>query len=133
MNLKNKYLIIILRSLFGLFMIFAAVAGYFGAKSIVSGNPMEGLSQEDIEATKILWKTGILHLVKLVELVGGLMLLFNFFPALAILAFAPLSIGFLVYNAMMSPQNIPLTIIIGLINIYFGYIYWDKYKQLFKK
>ena len=133
MDMRNKYLLTTLRIVFGIFMIFSAVAGFISAKAITSGSPMEGLTQADVDATKILWSTGIIHLVKLVELVVGLMFLFNFLPALAAIFIAPLSIGFIVYNSMMTPQYVPLTLLIALINIYFGYIYWDKYKALFRK
>lgn len=134
MDIKHKYVLTTLRIIFGAFMIFASIAGFLGAKAIVSGSPMEGLTKADIEATTILWNTGILHLVKLTELVVGLMLVFNFLPALAAIFIAPLSIGFIVYNAMTGHfSSIPMTIVIALINIYFGYVYFDKYKALFQK
>jgi len=134
MDLRNKYLLITLRLAFGALMIFASIAGFIGAKAMVSGSPMEGVSEQDIQATITLWNTGILHLVKLVELVSGLMFVFNFLPALGAIFMAPLSIGFVVYNILMgSTSGVVISVIIALINIYFGYVYWDKYKALFKK
>jgi len=134
MDLKNKYMLITLRLVFGAFMIFASIAGFIGAKAMVSGSPMEGVSEKDIQVTITLWDTGILHLVKLVELIAGLMFVFNFLPALAAIFMAPLSIGFVVYNILMgSTSGTIISMIIALINMYFGYVYWDKYKSLFQK
>lgn len=133
MDIRNKYALTTVRIIFGAFMIFASIAGYIGAKAIVSGSPMAGLTQVEIDATKIFWNTGILQLAKLMELVVGLMFIFNFLPALAAVFMAPISVGIVIYNAMMAPQNLPISIIIALFNIYFGYVYFDKYKALFKK
>ena len=132
MNLKNIYLQNTIRIVFGLFMIFAAVAGFMGAKSIVNGQPMEGISEKDIELTKAYWETGIIHLAKLMELVIGLMFIFNFLPALATVFLAPLSIGFIFYHSFASPNMLPIPIVIILINLYFAYIHWDKYKPILK-
>lgn len=134
MNLNNKYLLTTIRILFGLFMIFAGVAGYLSAKSMVNGNPMEGVSEQDIEYTINLMDMGLLQLVKLVELVTGVMFIVNFLPALAAAMIAPLSVGFLVYNISVgSTAGTIISIIIGIINLYFAHVYWDKYKALFEK
>ncbi len=127
MNLKHKYIFTTLRILLGLYLIFAGVAGFLGAKMIVSGTPMEGITEKDIEATTIYWETGIIQLAKLVELIVGLMFLFNFRIALATVMLAPLSIGIVVYLAMLAPANLIHGIILLLVNIYFTHISWDKY------
>ncbi len=133
MDLKNKYLVTSVRVFFSLFLLMAAIAGFFGAKAIVNGNPMEGISAQDIELTKAFWDTGIIQLAKAMELVVAVMLITNFLPALAVIFITPITIGIIVYHLFSGPQNLPISIAMGLVNVYLIYIYFDKYKALFDR
>jgi hypothetical protein len=99
-----------------------------------ASNGLEGLPAESLPATQMLIDTGIFHMIKITEVVVGLMLVFNCFAALAAIFLAPVSIGVLVFNlsAESLPTGaIPTTIFLVGLNVYLGYVYWDKYKALF--
>lgn len=127
MNLKNKYLVNTLRILFGAFMIFSGVSGF------LMGPSPEGIPEQMIGPTHMLWDTGIFQMIKTTETVAGLMLLINFLPALAVIFIAPIVVGVIIVNARLTPSFLPLGIVVSLFTAYFGYVYWDKYKALFKR
>ncbi len=128
MNLKHKYVILTVRILFGLFMLFSGISGLMAIS-----NGMEGIPEPMQAFTSTLVASGMFHMIKITEIVVGVMFLFNLLPQLAAIVMAPVSIGIIVVNAMLTPAFLPMGIIVALFNIYFGYVYMDKYKPLFKK
>ncbi len=126
MNFKNKYFVITLRILFGLFLVFSGVAGF------LFRNSTEGIPAPMLAATQSLWDMGLFQMIKVTEILAGLMLATGFFPALALLFVAPISVGIVVFNAFLAPAYILSGIIMCVVTAYFGYIYWDHYKAIFK-
>ena len=127
MNLRHKNLVLIIRILFGLLFVFSGVSG------LLIGSSTEGVPASLVSILKALMDTGIFHMIKITELVAGFLLIFNIFPALAVILLAPISVGILVFNARVSPEFIGMGLILCLINAYLGYAYWDKYKTLFSR
>ncbi len=127
MNFRNKYLLTTLRVLTGLFFIMSGVGGLLAMQSPT----LEGIPPQMVPMTQALIATGIFHMIKITEIVAGLMLVTGFLPALAAIFLAPICIGVLVFHARTSPESLPVGIIVTVLNVYFGYAYWDKYKQLF--
>ena len=128
MNFRNKKLVITIRTIFGLFMIFSGVSGLMAGFS-----GMQGIPEPMVAMTQTLWDTGIFQIIKVTEIVAGLMLVTGFFPWLAAIFLAPLAVGIIIVNARISPAYLPMGAIVALLNIYLGYVYWDKYKALFKR
>ena len=108
-------------------MIFSGVSG------LLAGVDAKGIPEPMVPIIKSFWDTGIFQMIKVTEIVAGLMLLFNFLPALAAIFTAPIAIGVIVFNASLSPEFLPIGIVFAGLNTYFGYVYWDKYKALFRK
>lgn len=129
MNLRNKYLSNTIRTLFGLFMFFSGVSGLW----MIFKGSTEGVPPELIDLMGNLQSSGILHMIKITEAVAGAMLVLNFLPALAAIFIAPIAIGIIVFNAMLSPQFVIMGVIVAVLNAYLGYIYWEKYKALFTR
>ncbi|MEK6822619.1 MAG: hypothetical protein AABY13_02225 [Nanoarchaeota archaeon] len=127
MNFRNKYLLITLRTIFGLLLIFSGVAGFLVDPST------QGLPEDMLAITQAFWNTGIFQMIKATEIIAGIMFVIGFLPALAAIFTAPIGIGIVVFNAMIAPSGIPIGVIFCLINAYFGYAYWDKYKALFQR
>ncbi len=127
MKFRHRYLIITVRVLLGLLLLFSGISGF------VMGRTPQGVPESMIPMLHILWDTGIFHMIKVTEIVAGLMLVIGFLPALAAIFVAPLSVGIIIVNAMIAPSSLPLGIIVALFNIYLGYAYWDKYKTLFRR
>lgn len=127
MNFRNKYLLNTVRILFGLIMLFSGVMGF------VMGRSTEGVPPEMVPVMTALWDSGIFQMIKVTEIVVGLMLVASFLPALAAIFIAPVSVGIVVVTAMLAPSTVIIGLIICLLNAYLGYAYWNKYKALFKR
>ncbi len=128
MNFKNKYFVISLRTLFGLLFVASGISGlYIG----LSG--MQGVPAESLAMTQMLWDSGIFQMIKVTEIVAGLMFLFGMLPALAAIFAAPICIGIVVFSAFASPVSLPIGVVMSLVNAYFGYVYWEKYRAIFKR
>ncbi len=127
MNFRNKYLVITVRTLLGLMFVMSGIGG------LMSGSSLENVPAPMIPVMKVLFETGLFQMIKVTEIVAGLMLVTGFLPALAAIFLAPICIGVIVFNARMSPQFLPVGIIVSLATSYLGYAYWDKYKALFER
>lgn len=127
MNFRNTYLVNTIRILFGLFMVFSGVSG------LLMGPNAEGIPEDMILPTQVLWDTGIFQMIKVTEIVAGMMLVVGFLPWLAAILIAPIAVGIVIVNANMTPQFLFIGVLVCLLNGYLGYVYWDKYKQLFER
>lgn len=127
MNFRHKYLLITVRTLLGLLFVFSGIGGLMG------GGSMENVPAPMIPVMKVLFETGLFQMIKVTEIVAGIMLVAGFLPALAAIFLAPICIGVIVFNSRMSPQFLPMGIIVSLADAYLGYAYWDKYKALFER
>lgn len=118
------------RILLGLFILMSGVTGLMAAM-----NPdLQGIPPEAIPTMRVLIDTGLFYMIKVTEVVVGLMLIFNLYAALSAIFLAPISVGVVVFNlsAPTLPAGaIPTTIFLVVLNAYLGYVYWDKYKALF--
>src|SRR5215470_775770 len=125
MNLRNRYLVISIRTLLGLVMLASGISG------LLMGNSTQGVPPQMVTFTQVFWASGIFQMVKVTEMVAGLMLLLGIFPALATLFLAPDVVGIVIVNARLMPSFLWLGAIVFLMTAYLGYAYWDKYKQIF--
>ena len=125
MNARHKYLILAVRLLLGALMLFSGVMGFFTDTS--------DIPPEMLPFTQALIGSGIFHIIKITEIVAGLMLITNFLPALATIFLAPNAVGILVVNARLSPAFLPVAGVVVLFTAYLGYAYWPKYKPLFER
>lgn len=128
LNFRNKWLVITVRTLLGLMFIFSGVTG------IMAGlNGMEGIPAPMLPATQALWDMGIFQMIKVTEIIGGLMLVTGFLPALGAIFLAPICVGVIVFDSQVAPGYYASGIIVSLANMFMGYAYWDKFKSLFSR
>ncbi len=127
MNFRNRYLVMTIRILLGLMFLFSGVMG------LLSGKSMKGVPPTMIPTMQALWNSGIFQMIKITEIIAGLMLVIGFLPALAAIFVAPISIGVIVFNSMLMPSFIMAGVVISAFNAYLGYAYWNKYKALFSR
>ena len=127
-NFRHKYLVIGVRVLLGLFFIMSGAGGLYGAM-----NGWVGVPETMLPNTKALWDMGIFQMIKVTEVVAGVMLVVGFLPALALLALAPICIGVLVVNGLTAPEYLGAGVFVTVLTAYLGYAYWDKYKEIFKR
>ena len=117
-----------IRTLLGLLFVFSGISGLMSGSNVPEGTP-----ETMVAATQTLWDTGILQMVKVTELIAGLMLLFGFLPALAAIFLAPVGVGIVIVNARLAPAYLPIGIVLCVLIGYLGYVYWDQYKVLFRR
>ena len=127
MNMRNRYLLITIRTLLGLLFLFSGVTG------LLAGPSAQGVPPPMVPATQSLWSMGIFQMIKCTEIVAGLMFISGFLPALATIFIAPLAVGIIVFNARVAPAYLPTGIVVCLLTAYLGYAYWDKYRALFTR
>jgi putative oxidoreductase len=127
LNFRNRKLVIAVRVLLGLFLIMSGVTGFMAAPE------MQGIPAPMVETQRQLWNMGIFQMIKLTEIIAGIMLVAGFLPWLAAIFFAPVAVGIVVYNSRISPDAIPMGILMVVLTAFLGYVYWDKYKALFKR
>lgn len=126
--MRNRKVVLVVRVLFGLFMLFSGVSGF-----MASTDEMQGVPQEMITATKNLQDSGLFQLIKVTEIVAGLMLVLGFLPALALLFVAPIAVGIVVFNAFIAPMYVISGVIVCAFTAFLGYAYWDKYRAIFAR
>lgn len=129
MDYRNRKLVIAVRILLGLFLIMSGIGGFWAV-----AHGLEGIPAPMLPYMSTLIDTKIFHLIKVTEIVAGLMLVIGFLPALATLFIAPLCVGILVFHLSVAPALSDMWggLVVAILTIYLGYAYWDKYKQLFK-
>jgi putative oxidoreductase len=127
MNFRHRYLVIAIRTLLGLVMLFSGIAG------LVGGGSMKGVPPQLVPTMQVFWSSGIFHLIKVTEVVAGLMLVLGFLPWLAVLFLAPDVVGIVIFNARLFPAALPIGIAVFAFTAYLGYAYWHKYEALFTR
>jgi putative oxidoreductase len=127
MNFRNRYLIITVRIVLGLTMLASGISG------LMMGNSTRGVPPQMVPFTQVFWASGIFQMVKVTEIVAGLMLLFNIFPALAALFLAPDVVGIVVVNSRLMPSFLWIGLVVFVLTAYLGYAYWNKYKLIFSR
>lgn len=98
MNFRNRRLVIAIRILLGLIMLASGISG------LLMGNSTQGVPPQMVPFTQAFWASGIFQMVKVTEIVAGLMLVLGIFPALAALFLAPDVVGIVIVNARLMPS-----------------------------
>lgn len=127
MDYRNRKAVVGVRVLLGLFLLMSGVGG------LMAGTDLNGIPAPMVPYMKALLDTGLFYMIKITELIAGAMLVVGFLPALAAIFIAPVSIGVLIFNGMVAPENLWSGLLLTVLNAYLGYAYWDKYKALFQR
>ncbi len=84
------------------------------------------------------WETSLqeakffLPLLKSVNLVGGLLLLFNLAPALGLALIAPVMTVIVLFHAELNPQGIPVAAIVAVCGALLAFAYRARYAALLR-
>lgn len=128
MNLRNRYAVTAVRVLMGLFILFSGISGLYAGT-----HGFQWIPEAMLPSSKQLWDMGLFQMIKVTEVIAGLMLIVGFLPALAAIFLAPIFVGAIIYTLHVAPSNVVTGIVMALLDIYLGYAYWDKYKALFDR
>ena len=128
--MSNKVIYTIARILTGLvFTVFGAMKFF---PSLMANAPQP-------TGDALTFMTGIvaagyfLPLLGLAEVVIGLMLLFNYMPALASVMLVPLSLQIFLYGIYFRQSGYFIGLLPLIFNLYLLYYHWDKYRPMFRK
>ena len=122
-----KIAILIVRILFGAFMVFASVAYFF---DLVEAEPPTG----DLLTfmTGIMASKYLMPLAKTIELIAGLSLLSGKFMKVTLLALLPISVNIFLIHTVTQVSDVPVAVFVLGANLFLIYAHWDSYKDLFK-
>jgi uncharacterized membrane protein YphA (DoxX/SURF4 family) len=123
----NSKVTMALRIILGLLLI------VFGANKFANFMEMGAMPDAAGNFFKALGETGYMFkFIGGVEIIIGLLLIFNKWVALALIILASLSVNFLLFHINLAPAAIGPAALVSILNIVLVYAYWDKIKPLFK-
>ena len=120
-----KIVMIIVRTLMGLLFLFGAVAYFF---NLVTPPPLEGAMKtfnEGLAASGYFFT-----LLKVTELVCGLLLITGRFVPLALVILSPIIVNIFFVHALLDRTGLPVAIFLVLANFFLAYFYRDAFKPL---
>ena len=122
-----KIAMIVIRTLMGLLLLFASIVFFFKI-------PM-GKMPEMSEAAKTynagLATVNIMNIVKVIELLCGLMFVTGRFVTLANVVIFPIVINILLFHATLAPNGVPAAAFLLLGCLFLAYYYRKNYAPLF--
>src|SRR5688572_25242804 len=114
-----NYINVVVRVLFGALFAFSGFTGLFG----IGSQSTDGLSVEAVAFVTALGDSGfIMPVVKVVELVAGIMLLVNRFAPLALALLAPLVVGVLGFHLLLEPSGAAVAVVLAAAEIYLAWV-----------
>lgn len=118
---------IIVRILVGLILLFASVT-YFLMMMQVIPFPKQEMSEGVMKWNAGADATGyLMPLVKVLELICGVLFVSGFYVALANIVILPISINVFLFHAFLGPETIGMGAALLLGNIFLIYAYRDRY------
>jgi len=105
---------------------------FFGLNKFIGFMPMPALPTEAANFMESLSATGyVLQIVGFLEIVIGLLLLFNKWVAFALLLLVPISINILLFHLFLDLPGIGGALVIAIINALLIFKYWKAYRAIF--
>ena len=123
----KKYAILIVRSLLGLIF---TVFGLNGFLHFIPTPPLTGLLGEMMAVYNNMGY--MFPLIFATQVVGGVLLLTNFFAPLALVLLAPVIVNIVLLHLFIDPSGLPIAIVVLLFELFLAYSYREKYMPLFK-
>lgn len=121
-----KITMIVVRTLLGLFLLFASVSYFFKL-----GEANVKMPEASITYNKGLAVAHILPIVKAIELLCGLMFVTGLYNALATVLIFPITVNIVLFHAFADPANIGGGILLLVLNLIMAWFYRKNYAPLF--
>lgn len=122
-----KTISLILRLLFGAFLLFFGVNKFYPFM-----DPPPPPSDEAMSYFTALTITKTLNLVAIVEVLSGLSLLINKYAALMMIILMSVSVNAVLYHATIDPDTILMAAVMLALNIIMLFMYQDRYRDILK-
>lgn len=124
-----KWAGIIIRTLVGGMFLFASITYFL---NLMPNTPPEGMPEDAVQFGAILGKSGYLNVVKVLELVGGALLVSGLFVGLGITILTPISVNILLFETLVAKQPGPGVVMTVLCFALVG-IYWKHFRAAFAR
>lgn len=121
-----KIAMIIVRTLMGLFLLFASVSYFFNLVK-----PPAVMPEASVIYNKGLAVAHLMPVVKSIELICGLLLLIGRFATLATIVIFPITVNILLFHGFADPANIGGGVLLLVLNLFMAYYYRKNYASLF--
>ncbi|HEX6124688.1 MAG TPA: hypothetical protein VFZ23_04880 [Pyrinomonadaceae bacterium] len=123
-----KIAMIIVRTLMGLLFIFSSVVYFLMVMGVFPMPPLDGpikTFNEGLAASGYFFM-----LLKITELVCGILLLVGRFVPLVLVVLSPIIINILFVHLFLDRTGLPVAIFLVLANIFLAYYHWDAFRPL---
>lgn len=121
-----KITMIVIRTLLGLFLLFASVSYFFKL-----GEANVKMPEASITYNKGLAVAHILPIVKAIELICGLLFVTGLYNAFATVLIFPITVNIVLFHAFADPANIGGGILLLVLNLFMAWYYRKNYAPLF--
>jgi putative oxidoreductase len=126
---KNKKVVLAARILLGLIFFVFGLNGFLNF--IPMNQPMPEAAMTYMGG---LGATGYFFpVLKLTELISGVMLLSGYFVPMALILLSPIVLQIALFHFILAPAGAPLAFVILILQIYLGWAHLDKFASLLKK
>ncbi|WP_412465403.1 DoxX family membrane protein [Pedobacter sp. KLB.chiD] len=125
-----KIAVIVVRVLLAAMYLFASVSFFFNLM------PEEAPAMSAAQTTfmsGVMASVYLMPLIKVTELIGGILLLINRTAPLAALIIFPVTLNIFLYHAFLGPKDLPMAGVMLLINFFLFYAYRAKYLPIVSK
>lgn len=122
----NTKLFLIIRVVFGLFLLF------FGFDHFFSYIPFPAMAPEANAYFANLTSTGAMQMVGIVEIIAALAFIFNKYGALMAVILMSVSVNAVLFHVALDPAKIYGALVLLILNITMLYFYRNQYHQLLK-
>ncbi|MCV9933016.1 DoxX family protein [Flavobacterium sp. LS1R47] len=122
-----KIATIIIRTLIGLLLLFTSLSYFFDLV------PPEPITNDSFKAFNVglIASSYLYPLAKSIELISGIAFVTGRYVTLANILILPVTINILFINYFMSPDQLPIAVLLFLANIFLIYRYWNNYRSVF--
>lgn len=122
-----KIAVIVVRSLMGALFLFGSITFLFKLFTPPETTGALKVFNDGLAASGYL-----MNLVKITELICGLLFISGRFVPLASILISPIIVNIFFVHVFLDPQNLPVAIFLVAANSFLAYANWDKYKPLFE-
>lgn len=124
-----KIAVIVVRTLMGLLFIMSSVTYFLMVMGVmqmpdIPAGPMKTFNEGLAASTYFFW------LLKITELVCGILFLIGRFVPLAMVVISPVIINIVLTHLFLGPAQIGPGLFLAIGNIFLAYYYWDAFKPL---
>lgn len=116
-----------------IFILFGLAFIFFGTTKFINIIPVPEFTDAQMAINEALMKLKwITPLVGSMEIIGGLLIVFQKTRALGAIILLPILIGIILHHSTLDPSGVPMALVLGLIDVWIIADNWKKYLPMIK-